>query len=135
MMTFKIFTLRLLLAAPFLAGLGGCLSQSDEAECSQEAVGSVTQVTGPRTGTVGTPVPVSYTVSIPSSCGKFKELREQKDGNKTFLVPTVRYEGCVCAQTGADYQGTYQFVATQPGTYVLLFPNATKALTDTITIQ
>jgi len=124
----------------FVAGFLGlsitsCLSGTDDSSCSQEAVGSVAVVGGAKTGTVGTPVSVTYTVSISNGCGQFKELREQREANKVYLVPTVRYEGCSCPQVAADYQGTYQFIAMQPGQYILNFPNITKTITDTITIQ
>jgi hypothetical protein len=52
-----------------------------------------------------------------------------------YLVPIVRYEGGTCPQVVSEYQGTYQFTATQPGQYVLLFPNTARTVADTITIQ
>ncbi|AHJ97871.1 hypothetical protein [Hymenobacter swuensis] len=125
-----------LFAAVFLGlSITSCLSDADDSSCSQEVVGSVAVVGGAKTGKVGTPVAVTYTVSIINGCGQFKELREQREANKVYLAPTVRYEGCTCPQVAADYQGTYQFVATQPGQYILNFPNVTKTITDTITIQ
>ncbi|RSK49921.1 hypothetical protein [Hymenobacter rigui] len=136
MSSLTINAIRALAASVFLTGaVTSCFPATDEAKCSEEVVGSVAAVGGAKTGTVGTPVPVSYIVSIPNGCGKFQGLREQRDGKKIYLVPTVRYEGCSCPQVVSDYQGTYQFTAAEPGTYVLLFPNITQTLTDTITIQ
>ncbi|MCA8830353.1 hypothetical protein [Hymenobacter pini] len=136
MISFTPLFPRILGGAALLACLAACSPTADEAKCSADVLASVASVSSARTGKVGTPVPVAYTVSIPNSCGQFMELREQKEGNKTYLVPTVRYEGCTCPAVKSDYQGTYQFTAAQPGKYILLFPNATtQVVTDTITIQ
>lgn len=126
---------RLLSLGLLALGATSCLSGNDENTCSQDAVGSVATVSSAQTGTVGQPVTVSYTVSIPTACGKFIALNEQRATNKIYLSPTVRYEGCTCPLAANDYRGTYQFTATQPGQYILYFPSATATLTDTITIR
>lgn len=136
MMSSFSFLPNILRGTILLAGLAACSPIADEAKCTDNVVGSVATVSSARTGTVGTPIPVNYVVNIPNSCGQFVELREQKDGNKTYLAPLVRYEGCTCPAVKSDYQGTYQFTATQPGKYIILFPNSTtQVVTDTITIQ
>ncbi|RSK33164.1 hypothetical protein [Hymenobacter metallilatus] len=136
MNSLKINSIRLLALCLGLTGAAtSCFPTTDEATCSEDVVGSVATVSSARTGRVGTPVPVSYTVSIPNGCGQFQGLREQREDKKVYLVPTVHYEGCTCPQVVSDYRGTYQFTAAEPGTYVLLFPNTTQTLTDTITIQ
>lgn len=117
--------------------LGACQSlNTDENECTASVLAPVSRLSSVKTGKVGEPLEVFFTVPIQNGCGQFQKLDEARTGFNLYLSPQVRYEGCVCAEVVTDYNGIYRFTATQPGTYVVHFLTTNnRELTDTLTVQ
>ncbi|RPD45856.1 hypothetical protein DNI29_17050 [Hymenobacter sediminis] len=128
--------LRLTLAALLSSTLLTSCLDDKEPSCSSDALAPTLAVVSPKTGTVNTPVEVRYTIQIANSCGQFKSLTEQRNGNNIYLSPLVSYEGCSCPQIASDYTGSFKFTAPTPGKYVFHFLKLDNTiLTDTLTVQ
>lgn len=129
----KIIAITALFAVAFITG---CSLSNSDPYCYSSAAAPITNVTGPETGQVNTPLTFTVLMQAASSCGEFDRFYETTTGFPKDISAIVKYEGCNCDNTTTPITKQYTFTAVASGTYVLRFAtaNTTAPIVKTITI-
>lgn len=109
--------------------------KTKEAPCLSYIQAPVTNVTGPVTGAVNQPITLSVYFGCFNGCGQFNNFEKTSSGNTTTINVIAKYEGCICTQVAPILQTSYNFQASQAGTYELKFLENDTYLTHTIVVQ
>lgn len=119
-----------------LAFITGCSLSNNEPYCYSAAAAPITNVTGPDTGQVNTPLTFTVLFQAASTCGEFDRFYEATTGFPKDISAVVKYEGCNCDNITTPITKQYTFTAAASGTYVLRFATANSAapIVKTITI-
>ena len=113
-----------------------CKKCKDEDKCVSFASAPVTKVTGATTGNINQAIDLTVSYGVFNACGRFERFEQNTTGNSTAINIIAKYQGCICQQVALTLQTTYQFKASQPGTYNLNFLQYKDTyLTHTIVIQ
>lgn len=111
-------------------------SKDDDNNQTISKTESVTQVTGPTTGTVNQEISLNVTYTVDGDCGTFEKTVETTTGNTKTIEVKVKYnKSKVCTQPTTQTM-VYKFKVTAAGTYILKFKkSATEFVTQTIVVN
>jgi hypothetical protein len=119
----KLIILTTLLVAIFVQQ--SCSKAHDD-KCLSFVKAPVTKVEGPNTGTINQDLTLEVSFGCFNGCGRFGNFEQTSNNDTTTINVIAKYEGCMCTQDAPIRQTTYNFKATEKGTYYLKFWQAEK---------
>ncbi len=100
--------------------ISGCSLHNDEPYCFYQSAVACTNVTGPETTTVDTPIDFQVTFQKANTCGTFNRFN-YTSGYPKDILPILDFEGCSCQESTLTDTQPYTFSANAAGTYELRF--------------
>src|SRR5687768_13257600 len=98
----------------------GCNKPGND-DCVSYEYAPVVSVTGPVLAAVNQAVNLNVQYTLANGCGQSGVFEEVTVQNTTTIKVKAKYVGCMCTQALVAKQMPYNFIATQPGTYLLRF--------------
>ncbi|TDW48056.1 hypothetical protein EV144_104342 [Flavobacterium sp. 270] len=90
----------------------------------------------PVSGNVNQIIPIDISFFVRNGCGGFGSITEINSGNTKTITVKAKYEGCLCTQSTANLNTTYNFSTTTTGTHTIKFLQPDGSfLTYSINIQ
>jgi hypothetical protein len=112
-----------------------CTSTVNEGSCTTYIHAKVDNISIAPNSQIRQNIPIIISYQCINGCGNFGSIEETNQGKIRSIKLIAKYEGCICTQQFITRQYTYNFVASEVGTYTLVFlqPDGTS-ITKTITI-
>jgi len=83
----------------------------------------VYEVEGPNQGVVNQSIDLTVSFSAKNGCGSFYVMSDTKIDNTIEVQVKLKYSGCLCTDALVGYVKEYNFLASKPGTYTIIFKN------------
>lgn len=127
--------LKFLLLLATIGIISACSLDDDQPYCYYQSAMATTQVGGPNTTIINTPIQIPVSFVVGNGCGTFDRFNEST-GYPKQIVAIVTYEGCQCSEEASTGIQNYTFNATTAGTYELRFltENESAPIVKTITV-
>ena len=108
-----------------------------ENECISSNTEYVTSINSPTTGMVNETINIEVNFDVSgSTCYQSAEFIETSTGNSRSIEIEAKYEGCACSLDISPQMITYQFTASNVGSYELKFKSSpTEFITANLTIN
>lgn len=120
-----------LFAIVILSILIGCKKDDSDKVCDFLEIAYITAIDAPETGTVGENIVIIVDFQVRNGCGNFSDFIEQRNDQTRTIEVKAKYEGCICTQATEPRTATYDFIAEEPGNYVLQFRSGPEAFIHT----
>lgn len=109
---------------------------NSEEECLTSIPGHISSTNTPATGVINKTIPIEVVFEGNNSCCEFGFFEDSQQENIVTIKVIAFYKGCLCFDYLPSIKTTYNFKATNPGTYYLKFYRSENTyLTDTIIIH
>ncbi len=98
-----------------------CTSNGSGDNCISYVQAKIENVSIPEIGIKNQNIPVNIYFQCINGCGEFRSIEETNNGKVKVLKVIAKYEGCLCTQVLKTINHTYNFIATDTGTYTVNF--------------